>query len=209
MPAALLALSLVVATPASDGPVPRAAIEQDLLSYYGGELTSAYVVLGLGIAYAGAGIPLVAVHTSFSLGFGIPLLSLGVLEGIGGIIYAIQVRGEIRHYQALLASNADDFKRVESAHISGTRSRFWIYRSVELALALGGAALATYGFVAGASVYKGVGLGLAAVGVPFFIMDSFNDTRAGRYRSRLERFDPKLTLNHDQQGWRISLSARF
>jgi hypothetical protein len=192
-----------------DAPAPRAAVEADMLSYYAGEATSAYVILGLSVAYIGAGIPLTIQSSNFERGLGVPLLSLGVLEGIGSVFYAFQVQAEIRHYSALLASDPDGFRKVELTHIEGTQSRFWIYRAVELGLTLVGVGFATYGFIANQDLYKGIGIGLVAIGLPFFIIDTINNGRAARYHDRLKHFDPTLAVQKDERGWRLAFGARF
>ncbi len=189
--------------------VPRAAIDGDIISYYGGEATSAYVILGLSVAYLGAGVPLITLNSDFARGLGVPLLSLGVLEGIGAVFYAFQTHAELVHYRASLAGDPEGFRREELAHIEGTRSRFIYYRSIELALTLAGLGFGTYGFIANRDLYKGLGIGLFAIGLPFLIIDTINNGRLGRYHDRLLRFDPKLALQRDQQGWRLALNARF
>ncbi len=201
---------LATARPAAaDEAAPRAAVQSDMLSYYAGEETSAYIILGLSVAYLGAGVPLTIQSGNFERGLGVPLLSLGVLEGIGAVFYVFQVRAEIRHYGDLLASDPEGFRKTELAHIEGTQSRFWIYRAVELALTLAGVGFATYGFIANQDLYKGLGIGLFAIGLPFFIIDSVNNGRAARYHDRLHRFDPTLTVQRDERGWRFALAARF
>jgi hypothetical protein len=201
---------LALARPsAAQEAVPRAAIDGDIVSYYGGEAASAYVILALSVAYLGAGVPLVTLNSDFARGLGVPLLSLGVLEGIGGIVYAVQTHAELVHYRAVLASDPDGFRKEELTHIEGTRSRFIYYRLVELGLTLAGVGFGTYGFIANQDLYKGLGIGLAAIGLPFLIIDTINNSRLGRYYTRLQRFDPKLALQKDQQGWRLALGARF
>jgi hypothetical protein len=189
--------------------VPRAAIDGDIVSYYDGEALSAYVILGFSVAYLGAGVPLVTLNSDFARGLGVPLLSLGVLEGIGGILYAVQTHAELVHYRAVLANDPEGFRKEELTHIEGTRSRFIYYRSVELALTLAGLGFGTYGFIANQDLYKGLGIGLFAIGLPFLIIDTINNSRLGRYYSRLQRFDPKLALQKDASGWRLALGAKF
>jgi hypothetical protein len=189
--------------------VPRAAIDGDVLSYYGGEATSAYVILGLSVAYIAAGVPLTIQSRDFDRGLGLPLLSLGVLEGIGAVVYAVQVGAETRHYRALLASDPQGFRKEELTHIEGTRSRFWLYRAVELGIALAGVGFGSYGFIANRDLYKGLGLGLVAIGLPFFVIDTINNGRAARYYGRLQRFDPTLAVQKDEHGWRLALGGRF
>jgi hypothetical protein len=205
-----LAIAAPAPTPAQPAqPVAAAAVEGDILSYYGGEEASAWVVLGLSVACVGAGLPLVAQRSDFARGAGVPLLSLGALEGIGAVFYVFQVRAEIAHYRGQLATDPAGFRRDELAHIEGTQARFVYYRAVELALTVAGAGLATYGVVANQDLFKGVGVGLFAIGLPFLIIDTVNNGRAGRYHEQLRRFDPTLALQHDERGWRLALSGRF
>ena len=206
-----LALALIaLARPAlADEAVPRAAVEADMLSYYDGEEDSAFLAVGLGIAAIGIGIPLVTESSDFARGLGVPLLSLGALEGIGGLFYAYQVRAEIRHYQALLASDPVGFAKEERAHIEGTQARFGLYLAIEIGLAAAGVAFAGWGFAAKEPLNQGIGIGLFSIGAPFFIIDNINNVRASRYYNRVKRFDPKLAVAADSRGWRLALGTRF
>ncbi len=187
--AAGVGLILAASTASAAGPT-RDEIDSSLRSYYGGERTSAYVVTGLGAISVGAGAYLVTRDSDFARGMGWPLLGLGALEAIGGIFYAFQVGAEIDHYEEVLGRDPAAFKNEELAHVEGTASRFVYYRLAELALTLAGAGIATYGFAANKDVYKGVGVGLASVGVPFLIIDTINNARAERYADDLRRFEP-------------------
>jgi hypothetical protein len=206
----MITLSFAFALPcAAEEAVPRAAIDADVLSYYGGEETSAWVVLGLSVACVGSGAPLVAQKSDFDRGLGVPLLSLGVLEGIGAGFYVGQVRAETRHYRELLASDPEGFRKEERAHIEGTQARFVYYRATELALTLAGIGFTSYGLVANRDLEKGLGVGLFAVGFPFLVIDTINNGRASRYHDNLVRFDPSLALQKDPHGTHLAFSARF
>lgn len=63
---------------------------------------------------------------------GWPLLTLGGLETLAAIFYAVQVGGEIDHYESALAADLAVFRREELAHIHGTTSRFLFYRLAEV-----------------------------------------------------------------------------
>jgi hypothetical protein len=209
---AIAALALTAARPAAadeGGPVSRAAIDGDILSYYGGEGLSADLVMGYGVACVAAGIPLVIQSQDFGRGLGIPLLSLGALEGIGALFYAFQVRAEITHYRASLANDPQGFRKEELAHLTGTQGRFVYYRAIELGLTLVGIGVATYGFIATQHLAQGLGVGLFAIGLPFLLIDTVNNTRASNYANRLRRFDPSLAVARDEHGWRLALGGNF
>ena len=72
---------------ADDAPLGRSAMDAELLRYYGQERTTAIIAASVGLAAAGAGGYLVTRRNDFDRGLGIPLLSLGVLEGIGAVFY--------------------------------------------------------------------------------------------------------------------------
>ncbi len=189
--------------------VDPVAISNDMRSYYQGERAAAYLALGLGVACAAAGAPLVAQGSAFARGLGVPLLSLGLLEGAGALLYAFQVDAEIRRYGAQLERDPSGFRATELAHLAGTQRRFVFYRAAEIALTLAGVGLSAYGLAAHAGAFAGAGAGLFAVGLPFTILDAVNDRRAGTYRDQLRRFDPKLSAGAARGGGYLALSGRY
>lgn len=187
---ALVALSYPAVAAASEPVITRSEIRDDMRSYYGGERASAYIIGAFSLVSAGVGAVLVTRDGDFERGMGWPLLTLGGLETLAAIFYAVQVGGEITHYESALAADPAVFRREEVAHIHGTTSRFLFYRLAELALALGGAGVATYGFVSNRDVYKGIGIGVFALALPLLLIDTVNNGRATRYQDRVTRFDP-------------------
>lgn len=207
--ALLAALVLLAASSAraDDAPLGTREIEGDLHSYYGGERASAYVIATLGTLAVAGGTVLVTRDSDLARGFGVPLIALGALEGIGAVVYAFQVGAEIRHYDASLARDRAAFRTEETTHMRGTRSRFVFYLLTEVALVVVGAGIATYGFASNQDVLKGVGLGVASIAAPFVIIDSINNARAGAYTGHVEHFDPSLAVGG--HGFQLSLSGRF
>lgn len=173
----------------ADAPTQQ-SITADLDGYYGGERASAYFVAVLSLLSVGAGSVLVTQSSDFERGLGWPLIGLGALEGIGAIIYAFQVGAEIRHYDTALAKDPAAYRREELAHIHGTSSRFVFYRLTELGLFLGGVGVATYGFAAHSDTWKGIGVGVASIALPFLVIDTINNGRAVRYEDHVHGFDP-------------------
>jgi len=189
----------------------RADIDGDLRGYYGGERLSAYVIGSVGTLAAGSGAFLVTRDSSFDRGLGWPWLVMGGLEGLGAVFYAFQVGGEIDHYESVLARDPAAYRAEEMEHLHGTSSRFVIYRTVELTLTLGGAGLATYGFAAHRDVWKGAGIGVGSLALPFLVIDTFNDGRASRYLDEVRRYQPSVGVQpvDGQRGWMVSVAARF
>ena len=97
----------------------------------------------------------------------------------------------------------------ELEHIDGTTSRFVFYRATELALTLGGAGIATYGFAADKDLWKGIGIGVTAIGLPFLIIDTINNTRAQRYQDQVSAFSPGVSVKLQHRDWMMSFGGRF
>ncbi len=197
--AALVATSVPAA--ADDlAPAPAAMpapIADGMRGYYASERSTAFLFIGVGAGSAAAGGVLAATAPrdgDFSRGLGWSLLTVGVLEAAGAAFYAFQVNAEIDHYSAALAKDPTAFKREELAHIHGTTSRFVAYRLSELALAAGGAGVATYGFVKNQDTWKGVGIGVAAEALTFFVLDSFGQARAKAYEDEVRGFNPEMAI---------------
>jgi hypothetical protein len=187
-------LAALTVTPVASAEQPTSphAMRDDLDSYYGQEVLTSSIIASLGAAGAGTGGYLVTRTDDFSRGLGWTLLPLGTLELVGGILYVVGVRSEIRRYGDLLATDAVAFRDVESKHIEGTRRRFLYYRLTELGLAVAGVGIGTYGFVAKRATFEGIGVGGFAVGLPFLVIDSFNNAHAARYAGEVERFVPTV-----------------
>ncbi len=187
---------------------------EDMHAYYAGERASAYIIMAVGGASVAAGSVLVAQNSDFDRGLGVPLIALGALEGLGAIFYAVQVTGEIRHYATSLDRDSAAYRREEIAHMHGTTSRFIFYRLTELGLALSGVGIATYGFVANSDAWKGAGIGVASIALPFLIIDTINNGRAARYTGHVREFAPQENnavspLARAQAPLYLSWSGRF
>ncbi len=173
-------------------PVSKHDVTLDMRSYYGGERASAYIIMVLGALSVGGGVALVTRDSDFARGFGWPLIGLGALEALGAIFYAFQCGAEIRHYQEAIDRDGVAFKHEELEHMHGTSSRFVFYRLTELGLVLGGAGVAIFGFASDQDVWKGIGLGVASIALPFLVIDSINNARATRYQEHVRDFDPAI-----------------
>jgi hypothetical protein len=188
-----------------EAPISRAVLAEDAHDYYAGEMLSAVVVGSLGVVAAGAGGVLVTRDSDFAKGLGWPLLGLGGLEILGGVAYAISVRGEIEHTIAAFARDPAVFRVEERDHIHGTNSRFIVYRSIEFAMTAAGAGMLTYGLASNRDVWKGAGVATLAVALPIVVIDTFNSARAERYENHLDRFDPSVAIGPGT----VSFTGRF
>ncbi len=182
-------------------PVGRLEIGDEMRAYYNSERDTAILFTGLGFASAGAGTALVSREGDFAHGLGWSMITVGGIEVLVAIFYGLQVSWEIDHFGKALAADPAAFKVEESTHIHGTTSRFTWYRAGELAVAAGGAGAAIYGFAAKDDVWKGIGIGVAAEALAFFVIDSFGQSRARDYEKKVIRFEPSVAS--------MSLSGTF
>jgi hypothetical protein len=173
---------------------PARADETTLDTYYAGEQTSAYVIGSIGAAAAASGGVLVSRPTELERTLGWTWIGWGGVEAIGAVAYTVQVHREIRGYAAMAAHDPTRYRAVEIDHIRGVGARFSGYRVTELALVVGGAAAASYGFASGHQGWQGVGVGVASLSLPLAIIDTLNDRRAHRYLQSLERATQTVTV---------------
>jgi hypothetical protein len=211
--AALAALSLATAASITsvargDGPGPSDA---NLRDYYGGERLSAYVIGGTAAAAASSGAYLATRDGAFSRALGWSWVGLGGFELVGAVAYALQVGAETDHYEAALARDPAAYRSEESDHLRGTASRFVIYRSVELAMVVGGTGALVYAAASGADAWKGAGLGVLTLSLPLAIIDTINNARTSRYLEQLAKLSPALAVQGGQRGpvYTLSLGAAF
>jgi hypothetical protein len=203
---ALLAVASVVSVVSvvTTAQVARADTPADaeLRDYYGGERLSAYVIGGTAAAAAASGAYLVTRDGAFPRSLGWSWIGLGGLELAGAVGYLFQVGSEIDHYESALARDPSAYRSEEADHMRGTTSRFVVYRSVELAMVLGGTGALVYGAAAGNDAWKGAGLGVLTLSLPLAVIDTLNNARASRYLEQVARFSPALGILGIQAGQR-------
>jgi hypothetical protein len=180
-------------SPSAEAPVTRLEIEKDLRGYYIAEKGEAFFFVAVGVVSAAAGGLLVATRDDdFSKGFGWSALGFGGLVALGAGYYAYAVDGKLAQYGAILARDPAEFRRAELEHIHGTTSRFVLYQLLELAVVLGGAGVAVYGFAKDKPVLQGAGIAIGVESAAVLVLDWFGGQRAKAYEERLGRFDPRL-----------------
>jgi hypothetical protein len=202
-----LCLAIVVALALLAPPARADDIRDEMHGYYNGERASAILFGSLGLASVAGGIVLVTRPEDLPRGFGWPLIGFGALEALGGLYYALQVGGEIRHYDEAYAKDRAAFRKEEIAHIHGTRSRFVWYLLMEATFLATGIGIAIGGFASNNDVLKGVGLGISSIWAPFLIIDCINNARAASYASALDKFDPSVAIAG--RGFTLGYSGRF
>jgi hypothetical protein len=97
------------------------AIDVDLRGYYQGEEIAAYVIGGTGAAAAAGGAYLATRNGDFARGLGWSWIGFGGLEAIAAVFYALQVDGEITHYEGELARDPSAYRTEERSITSPAR----------------------------------------------------------------------------------------
>jgi hypothetical protein len=192
--------------------MPATAIDVDLRGYYHGEEIAAYVIGGTGAAAAAGGAYLATRSEDFSRGLGWAWIGFGGLEAIGAVFYALEVDGEITHYEGVLVRDPSAYRTEEMDHIAGTSRRFVVYRAVEIGLTLAGAGMAAYGVAAKQDALTGTGVGVGSLALPLVVIDAFNNARASRYLDHVRAFEPSVGLGPSPtggQGWQLALGGKF
>jgi len=143
-----------------------------------------------GATLIGGGL-LLGTDSKLAQGAAWPLLTVGALEVIGGLVFALRAGPHQRHLDELLASDPQEFARVERKRVHRIRDTFQpILLIAEAAICVGGGAMATAGALAHRDTLTGVGIGLAIQGLALFLIDWAVLDRARAYATALELFLP-------------------
>jgi hypothetical protein len=156
-----------------------------------GERNSVIPFATMGAATVIGGGLLLATDSKVGQGAAWPLLTFGALEIVGGLIFALRGAPHMRHLDALLASDPQEFARVERLRVHRIRDRFQpILLIAEAAICVGGGAMATAGALSHRDTLTGVGIGLAIQGLALFLIDWAVLDRARAYATALDMFLP-------------------
>lgn len=143
-----------------------------------------------GATMLGGGL-LLGTDSKIAQGAAWPLITLGALEVIGGLVFALRAGPHLRHLDALLASDPQEFARLERKRVQRIRDRFQpILLVTELVICVGGGAMATAGALSHRDTLTGVGIGLAIQGLALFLIDWAVLDRARAYATALDLFLP-------------------
>jgi hypothetical protein len=174
------------ADPAHD----TAKMREDLEAYFAGERRAALYAGTVGLLSVGGGIGFVLRGNKLVRGAGWSLIGLGALQAIGGGGYAIVLSHTVPEHEAQLARDPVAFKRDELTRMHGVVSRFTPIRWQDLAVAVLGAGIATYGFGSRRSTWKGVGLSISLQALAALALEEIDYHRALGYQEQLVHFQP-------------------
>ena len=190
---ACLALWLPTAAGADDFQASLSAAELSGLmhTWSDGERSSIIPFAGTGAATAVAGGLLLGSDSAVARGCAWPLLTVGALEVLAGVFFAVRAgphRVELDH---LLAEDPQEFARVERAHLHRIRDRFQpVLLIAEAVVTVAGGAMAGIGAYRHQDALTGIGIGVSIQGLALFLLDWAVLDRARAYTSALDLFLP-------------------
>lgn len=120
-------------------------------------------------------------------GLSYPLLILGGVEFVGGLIFAARTPSQVRALNVGLSTRLPAALAAERARMRRVNRQFLLLQIVEVAVMSGGLALSVAGAASKNDTLTGVGLGLAIESTGLLIFDVFAAARAHRYTDSLQR----------------------
>jgi len=158
--------------------------------YFTGEKEEGWVFAGVGLAGLGTGALLLTRDDDVARGASIPILAVGAIETLIGVVLLVRTDGQIRERRARIASEPAPFRTEELARIEGVNTSFRVLFWTELAMVVGGTTTAIVAGLNDAPTWQGIGIGLAAQAAIALVLDLFAAARATRYTRALRDFDP-------------------
>jgi MFS family permease len=194
MPPRLLTLLVCLSCPAFAQPslLPTGAAQDPvaaaLHTWHRGERTAGFgAFVGAGLVTGVAGGLLLASGTTLDRSAGWPLLGVGALELIAGLILGVSSIGREDERAAALLADRAGFLALERPRVARISSRLQpILLAAEAAITLGGGVTAGVGALQRNDTLLGVGLGIAVQGLVLFLLDWAVLDRAQAYESALQ-----------------------
>lgn len=178
---------------ASSSHAQAAKAEKAMDDWFSGERNEAFVFFGLGAVSAGTGAYLLTRDTDFSRAAGWTAIGFGAVEMLFATTYTLSLEPRHDDLKDDLAANPSKYKADELDRMNAIADRFVVYRYAELGILLGGAGVATYGFLKDKPTLAGIGLVAGAHAAIVLFLDYFAERRTHRYIDELEDFQPGAT----------------
>jgi hypothetical protein len=190
--AGLLVIAGLLTTPAyaeqADPAPPPASLSDDLHHYFGGEKREGIAFMSVGAPAIVLGGALLAQDNEIGRGVAYPLLAIGVIELLAGVIVYTRTDRQVARLDAEFAKNPQAMRDAELKRMRRVNREFVFLKWLESSLMLSGVALAAVGAGTGHQQVLGAGLGLSLQSVAMLTFDGFAALRALPYTRSLERF---------------------
>ena len=177
-------------TPSASG-MSAADLSSLMHTWCDGERSSIIPFASTGVAGLAAGGMLLGSDSQVGHAAAWPLLTVGALEILAGIVFAARAGPHKAELDKLLAEDPAAFAQVERAHLHRIRDRFQpMLLIAEAMVTLAGGVTAGAGALRHQDTVTGLGIGIAIQGLALFILDWAVLDRARAYTTALDLFTP-------------------
>lgn len=177
----IVLLVLAAVSPARADSETQAAMEE----YFTGEKRGGLVLMGMGGAGFAVGGGLLAEGSARALGASYVLLGVGVAHAAAGVFVYFASRGRMDKFRDQILQDNAGFVTRESTRMRGVSTQFFVLKIVEVILIGGGLAMVAIGRTDDKPRLEGAGYALAAEMAATLVFDIFAARRASRYREQL------------------------
>ena len=184
-------------------------MRREMREYFQGEKAEGVPFVGAGLASFAVGGVLFSRRTAMARGAAWPVVLIGVIETVAGIVVYSRTDAQVARLDAQLSNDAPGFKRAETTRMERVNTEFDILSWAELGLVVGGLGMTTYGVLAEQDTLTGIGVGIAAQAAVMLMLDLFARERASRYTDALDRFRVGWTSTSPKDAGIFSLETRL
>lgn len=155
-----------------------------LEAYFAAEKAESLVFMAFGlVAFLFALFVLWRIRDPLFRGMAIPLLAVGLIQGVVGATVYARTDGQLAALQAQAQSAPTEFKAQELARMAVVNRSFTVYKLIEVAFVIGGLGLALWR--KGPRFWRGFGLGMLVQGALMLPADLLAEARADAYVGQL------------------------
>lgn len=158
---------------------------ETLLNYFAGEKAESVLFVAAGATALLAGIAFWFRGADILKGAAIPLVAIALIHLVVGSTVFARTDEQVRALASRLEQQPASFKSEESARMAVVNDNFDLYKQIEIALAVGGLAMAAWGLQRARPFLTGAGCGLAFQAVFTLVLDFFAESRADVYTQAL------------------------
>lgn len=175
-------------------------LRPELRRYFAQEQRGGIVLMAMGAPAVAVGAGLLVDTPDLWRGMAYPLLILGGVEFVGGLVFAARTPDQVRKLEHGLSTQPRLSLTTELARMRRVNRQFLLLEIVESLVLTGGIALSAAGGAAKSSLLTGVGLGLSIESAGLLVFDVIAAARAHRYTDSLQREASALDVGAVNQG---------
>jgi hypothetical protein len=168
-------------------PLSPAGLRDDLTRYFQGEKREGIAFMSVGAPALVASGALLAQDGELGRGLGYPLLAIGVIELVAGVVVYVRTDRQVARLANGLLNNPQATAAGELTRLRRVNREFVLLQWIESSLLLSGVVLAAAGAGSRHEPVLGAGLGLVLQSTAMLAFDGFASQRASAYTRSLER----------------------